>query len=155
MAARKTIGDADVDVDALYEKWAPVAMARELSEADPEALQQLTDAERAATALIHSGAGGAASSDPLRGIFGDGGAVTPAPAAPAAAPPSSTAPPRLLICRVCGGIGTTKTVYNHVVRDRTCAECNGDGVVVAAAVAAAVAAPVPDDDEVPPLEEAK
>ncbi len=34
----------------------------------------------------------------------------------------------MYICQLCGGSGIRSIVYNHVVNDVNCEECNGDGI---------------------------
>jgi hypothetical protein len=166
-------------IAALRKKYEIYAVARELSEASADALQQLTEAERAARALTGSG-----DADPLRSVF-DTAPTTAAsssstsqqqqleaPSTAAAAAAARAA--RLRICKECNGLGIVKVIYNHVVRDKTCPTCEGDGVFEpqpsssSAASAAAPAGAHPkkeeeeeeeegegEDDGPPPLEEAQ
>ena len=34
------------------------------------------------------------------------------------------------ICKSCLGAGVTKSIYNHMVLERTCNECNGDSILL-------------------------
>eukprot|EP01039_Chlorochromonas_danica_P000578 gene578-622_t len=34
------------------------------------------------------------------------------------------------ICPTCQGLGIQKTVYNHMVLERTCEDCDGDSIVL-------------------------
>lgn len=34
------------------------------------------------------------------------------------------------ICKACLGKGTVKTIYNHMVLERDCEECDGDSIIL-------------------------
>jgi len=34
------------------------------------------------------------------------------------------------ICKTCLGKGTVKTIYNHMVLERDCEECDGDSIIL-------------------------
>ena len=132
----------------LYARYAPLAAVRDSADAmDPDAYLAALHATTSAPATTT-----AAST-----------AAAPAAAVEAAARLAAWA-----MCRTCGGDGVERTMYNHMVMQRTCRTCGGDGVVgpppapastgvSASTTTGAAAAPAPaaasaDTDGVPPLE---
>lgn len=136
----------------LYARYAPLAAVRDSADAmDPDAYLAALHATTSAPATTTTG--------------------TAAAAAPAAAVEAAARLAAWGMCRTCGGDGVERTMYNHMVMQRTCRTCGGDGVVgpppapsapapastSASTTAGAAAAPAPaaasaDTDGVPPLE---
>jgi DnaJ-class molecular chaperone len=42
------------------------------------------------------------------------------------------------ICKGCNGKGTVKTIYNHMVMERDCEECDGESIVLSSQGLAAI-----------------
>jgi DnaJ-class molecular chaperone len=103
-----------ISLDALRSKYLSVAFQRDMSEAvDPIgyhsslAMQENeTTGSRDETTSEHAVAAGEA--------VGDGRIIN-----------------HVRICRTCNGIGIVKSLYNHMVMERTCTDCEGEGVIVA------------------------
>jgi hypothetical protein len=128
---------ATAEEERLRAKWAPFAVARDLTDAAveaPELLQQSTEAERAARRLE-------ASTAPNHEEAARSMLEAAAPSSSSGSSSSIFAPSadqraaavrlsRIQICRKCNGLGIVKEVYNHYVRDKTCSQCDGEGIIV-------------------------
>jgi len=147
----------DINVDALRRKWQTFAVARDLTDSTPDMLQQITDAERAAREIqLSSSAAATITSDStinsaeqlyanqlasaVKSLSSSSSSTvtTTTNVSSSSTSTSSTSGiintnttklENLVICRVCQGQGIVKKLYNHMVMDRMCEVCDGDGLV--------------------------
>lgn len=79
-------------------------------------------------AQLQSGVPAAVGEAAVPPAFSTGSVALPVTAATAVRGAPGSVVDRLRICRACGGSGATRQVYNHMMMERTCVECDGDGV---------------------------
>lgn len=143
----------DINIDALRRKWQTFAVARDLHESTPDMLQQTTDAERSSRDILLSSSTNSAErlyADQLNSaarsisnvsfqnlesnISSNGGSSSSSNSISRSNDNNfvsfvNTKLANLVICRICQGQGQVKKLYNHMVMDRICETCDGDGLV--------------------------
>lgn len=117
----------NIDADALRKRWAPFAIARDMVDQTPDMIEQPTDAQRAARQLEQQMSISISQGEPSssNSVVRSNSNSTAAGAASAI----GSRVDRMSVCRKCNGQGIVKHVYNHMVQDRTCSDCDGDGVI--------------------------
>ena len=148
--AASDAGAQPLSRDALRDKWANHALARDLTNqvgfGSPADLEQSTPAALAARAL---------------GPRDNDASSAPGPVY------ATSRLDRMRICTTCRGLGIVKVEYNHYVRDASCGDCDGEGTIedaaapeVASVEASSAEAPAPaaegetrKGEDVPQLEE--
>lgn len=151
-----------VDTESLRAKYAALAFARDIEGHSMEAIERAYgDAPVVVAATVGSAMSVANSSVPATSATVAAALSSQQQAASQHKPGSVLE--RMSICRACNGLGVVKVAYNHMVLDKTCSHCEGEGVVTAPPPAAAPtdatateteASTAGADDGVPPLEDA-